>query len=61
MCVVNVLRKYKLAERELLEQLDEIEELRPLFVRGDIEDGIAAGRRALALLRAIGDRARQMA
>jgi hypothetical protein len=59
MCVVNTLRKYSLAERELLEQLAEIEELRPLYVRGDVEGGPAAARHALALLAAIGERARQ--
>lgn len=61
MCVVNTLRKYKLAERVLLEQLDEIEEIRAPFVRGDMEGGIEAGHRALALLHAIGERARQLA
>jgi hypothetical protein len=61
MCTVNALRKYKLAERELLEQLDEIEELRPLYVRGDVEGGPAAACRALALLGAIGERARRLA
>ena len=59
MCVVNTLRKYSLVERELLEQLDEIEELRPLHVRGDVEGGRTAAARALVLLAAIGQRARQ--
>ena len=58
MCVVNVLRKYSLAEKELLAQLDEIEELRPLYVRGDVPGGREAGARALVLLAAIGERAR---
>lgn len=61
MCVVEQLRKYKLAEPELLDWLDEIEELRAPFVRGDMEGGVQAGHRALALLRAIGERARQLA
>jgi hypothetical protein len=59
MCVVNTLRKYSLAEGRLLEQLAEIEEIRPLYVRGDVEGGAEAGRRALALLAAIAGRARQ--
>lgn len=59
MCVVNTLRKYALAEGSLLQQLAEIEELRPLHVRGDVEGGQAAAARALALLAAIGARARQ--
>ena len=61
MCTVSVLRKYKLAEPELIEQLEEIEELRPLFVRGDMEGGAQAAGRALALLGAIGQRARRLA
>lgn len=59
MCVVNTLRKYSIVEKVLLEQLAEIEELRPLYVRGDAEGGPAAARHALALLAAIGERARQ--
>lgn len=58
MCVVNTLRKYALVEKELLAHLDEIEELRPLHVRGDAEGGREAGSRALVLLAAIGERAR---
>jgi hypothetical protein len=58
MCVVNTLRKYALAEKDLLAQLDEIEELRPIHVRGDAEGGREAGARALVLLAAIGERAR---
>jgi hypothetical protein len=61
MCMVSFLRKYKLAEPALIEQLEEIEELRPLFVRGDVDGGAQAAQRALKLLSAIGDRARQMA
>ncbi len=59
MCVVNTLRKYSIVEKELLAQLDEIEEMRPIFVRGDAEGGREAGIRALVLLAAIGERARQ--
>ena len=58
MCVVNTLRKYSLAESKLLAQLDEIEELRPLYVRGDVEGGREAAAHALALLAASGARGR---
>ncbi len=61
MCTVNALRKYMLAEEGMLLQLEEIEELRPLYVRGDVEGGPAAARHALELLRDIGDRARELA
>jgi hypothetical protein len=61
MCVVNTLRKYSLAEKELLDRLAEIEELRPLYVRGDVEGGREAAARALSLLAAIGARARDAA
>lgn len=59
MLVVNMLRKYSIVEGELLLALAEIEELRPLHVRGDAPGGDAAAARALQLLRQIGDRARQ--
>jgi len=58
MCAVNLLRKYELAEPELLAWLAEVEELRPLYVRGDVDGGPAAARRALELLALIGERAR---
>ena len=58
MTIVAYLRKYQLAEEELLGALTEIEELRPFYVRGDVPGGSEAGERALALLSAIGDRAR---
>jgi hypothetical protein len=61
MCMVSVLRKYKLAEPELIALLEEIEELRPLFVRGDMDGGAKAADRALALLGSIGERARKLA
>lgn len=60
MCLVSVLRKYKLAEPDLIAQLEDIEELRPLFVRGDIEGGAKAGIRALELLELIRNRAQQL-
>ena len=58
MLIVNMLRKYSLAEGELLRALAEIEELRPLHVRGDMPGGRDAAERALQLLAAIGERAR---
>ncbi|WP_447919089.1 hypothetical protein [Achromobacter aegrifaciens] len=61
MCMVSVLRKYRLAEPELIEALEEIEELRPLHVRGDMDGGTQAAARALDLLGAIGKRARALA
>lgn len=60
MCLVSILRKYRLAEPQLIEQLEEIEELRPLFVRGDMDGGPQAARRALVLLEAIAVRARSL-
>jgi hypothetical protein len=60
MAIVSVLRKYKLAEPALIGQLEEIEELRPLFVRGDVEGGAQAASRALDLLRSIRQRALQL-
>ena len=59
MTVVAYLKKYELAEGQLLADLSEIEALRPFHVRGDVAGGPEAGRRALALLVAIGMRARQ--
>jgi len=58
MLVVNTLRKYSIVEADLLQALGEVEELRPLYVRGDMPNGPAAGDRALHLLAAIGERAR---
>lgn len=60
MCLVSILRKYRLAEPQLIEQLEEIEELRPLFVRGDMDGGPQAAQRALDLLEAIAMRARSL-
>jgi len=57
MTAVSFLRKYRLAEPVLIEQLEEIEELRPLFVRGDVDGGPQAAARALDLLRSIRERA----
>ena len=60
MTMVSVLRKYKLAEPELIAQLEEIEELRPLYVRGDVEGGDAAAAEAIRLLALIAERAHQL-
>ncbi|MBL8382649.1 MAG: hypothetical protein JNM90_06235 [Burkholderiales bacterium] len=57
MLVVNTLRKYAIVEPDLLRDLGEIEELRPLYVRGDVPGGAAAADRAVALLAAIRARA----
>ncbi|MFC0454614.1 hypothetical protein [Rhodococcus jostii] len=59
MLVVNTLRKYSIVEPDLLRALGDIEELRPLFVRGDVDGGPAAAQRALALLSEISARARE--
>lgn len=59
MLVVNTLRKYKIVEPELLGALDEIEELRPLHVRGDAAGGRDAAQRARALLEEISMRAQK--
>lgn len=61
MLVVNTLRKYAIVEPELLRALGEIEEMRPLYVRGDLKGGREAALRALALLGEINERARRIA
>jgi hypothetical protein len=60
MVVVAYLRKYMLAESELLSALAEIEELRPLYVRGDVAGGPEAANRALEFLKTINTRARSL-
>jgi hypothetical protein len=59
MLVVNMLRKYSIVEGDLLAALSEIEELRPLHVRGDVPGGAAAAERAIGLLARISERARR--
>jgi hypothetical protein len=59
MLVVNMLRKYSIVEGDLLAALSEIEELRPLYVRGDVAGGAAAADRACALLAGISELARR--
>lgn len=55
--VVAMLRKYSIVEGELLRALAEIEELRPLYVRGDVPGGDQAAERALQWLHGIRERA----
>jgi hypothetical protein len=50
MLTVNDLRKYSVADRESLEALAEIEDIRPAHVRGNVPGGPAAAAHALALL-----------
>ena len=50
MLTVNDLRKYRVADAELLDALTEIEDIRPGFVRGNLPGGDKAAQRALALL-----------
>lgn len=57
MTMVSVLRKYRMAEPALIEDLEVIEELRPLFVRGDVPGGAQAAQQALEKLQAIRARA----
>ncbi len=57
MSMVCMLRKYKLAEPALIDDLEVIEDLRPLYVRGDVEGGAAAAQQALRKLDAIRERA----
>ncbi|MDI3389153.1 hypothetical protein QIS99_23575 [Streptomyces sp. B-S-A8] len=57
MLVVNLVRTYTVVEPDLVGALQEIEDLRPLHVRGDVPGGPAAADRALALLAAMQQRA----
>ena len=50
MLTVNELRKYKVADDELVSALAEIEDIRPAFVRGTAPGGQQAADRAVALL-----------
>jgi hypothetical protein len=53
MLTVNMLRKYSLAQPEMMEALTAIEDLRPCFVRGDVPGGPQAATQAQALLQRI--------
>ncbi|HEY5856299.1 MAG TPA: hypothetical protein VIW24_20225 [Aldersonia sp.] len=61
MLVVNTLRKYCIVEPDMLRALSDIEEFRPLFVRGDAAGAPEAAQRALALLAEISVRAQESA
>lgn len=50
MLTVNELRRYRVADEELVDALTEIEDLRPPYVRGNHSGGEVAAERALALL-----------
>lgn len=50
MLTVNELRKFSVAEEEMMSAIAEIEDLRPAHVRGNVPDGQAAAARALELL-----------
>jgi hypothetical protein len=58
MLVLNTIRKYSIVEGDLLRCLTEVEELRPLHVRGDAPGSQAAAERALELLAEMGRCAR---
>lgn len=53
MLTVNELRKYSVAYGWLMQAMDEIENLRPAHVRGNVPGGAEAAARALELLRQI--------
>lgn len=55
MLMVCMRDKYRLAAPELIAALEEIEDLRPLFVRGDVDGGAGAAGRARELLSAISE------
>jgi hypothetical protein len=50
MLTVNELRKYRVADEELVDALSEIEDIRPGYVRGNLPGGEKAAARALELL-----------
>ena len=50
MLTVNELRRCQAADRELVDALVEIEDIRPPFVRGNVAGGPQAAARALELL-----------
>ena len=50
MLTVNELRKYRVADEELVAALTEIEDIRPAYVRGNLPGGEKAAERALHLL-----------
>ena len=50
MLTVNELRKYRVADEELVAALTEIEDIRPAYVRGNLPGGEKAAEHALHLL-----------
>ncbi len=56
---VNELRKYRVADEELVDALSEIEDLRPAYVRGNLDGGEKAAERALDLLALLRRKARE--
>ena len=50
MLTVNNLRKYQIADVELINALSKIEDIRPAYVRGTLPGGEKAAEQALALL-----------
>jgi hypothetical protein len=59
MLTVNELRKYRVANDELVDALSEIEDIRPAYVRGNLPGGEKAAARALELLALLRRRARE--
>ena len=59
MLTVNELRKYRVADEELLDALSEIEDIRPGYVRGNLPDGEKAAARVLELLALLRRKARE--
>jgi hypothetical protein len=58
MLTVNELRRYKVADAELVSALAEIEDIRPAFVRGNFPAGEKAADRAVELLGILREKAR---
>ena len=58
MLTVNDLRKYRVADAELVDALSEIEDIRPGYVRGNLPGGEKAAARALELLALLRRKAR---
>jgi hypothetical protein len=58
MLTVNELRRYKVADEELVSALAEIEDIRPAFVRGNRPGGEKAADRAVELLGVLRAKAR---
>lgn len=59
MLTVNELRKYRVADEELVDALSEIEDIRPGYVRGNLPGGEKAAARALELLALLRRKARE--